>query len=132
MKQRQLNRTPRQVRMRKYQAKQNWLRKMKLLNEQRLAENTGKDDEDVEFQNHGRVQDTNDMMQDRCDTEGEDSECSELLKLALESMERNRATNKEGKKNTTTDVTMKDVSASTTDNRDQDTLSLFSETASFL
>ena len=118
--------------MRKYQAKQNWLRKIKLLNEQRLAENTGKDDEDVEFQNHGRVQDTNDMMEDRCDTEGEDSECSELRKLALESMERNRATSKERKKNTTSDVTMEDVSASTTYSRDQDTLSLFSETASFL
>ena len=118
--------------MRKYQAKQNWLRKMNLMKEQQLAVNTEKDDEDVEFQNLGRVQDTDDMRQDRCDAEGEDSECSELRKLALESMERNRAMSKERKKKAATDETMKDVSASTTDNRDQDTLSLFSETASFL
>ena len=100
------------------------------MKQQQLAVNTEKDDEEVEFQNHGQVEHKDDMKQDRCDVEGEDSECCELRKLALESMERNRAMSKERKKEAVTDEAMKDVS--TPDNRDQDTLSLFSESASFL
>ena len=120
--------------MRKWQAKQNWIKRMNWLKEQRLVENKmiGGDDDDVDFQNLGQVYDTKDMRQDKSDADGEDSECMELRKLALESMERNRTRSKERKDNTTTDVTMEDVSVSTRYSGDQDTLSLFSETASLL